>query len=166
MHRVTSADALASSVANAALSRSSHKLLPDLPEIDQEPEGSVRTDDDDDVPLLHTSNKQNHTFSISVGDAAQRSDQSTSTAWREAIASFKLAAPVTIQVKTSRSQSLAILSCSLVSFFWLVCPGNLSICSHSGHYVSSWSYWRRRAGCSCCGLDGALCQACTVNNGF
>lgn len=106
MHRVTSADALASSVANAAQSRSSHNLLPDLPEIDQELEGSALKDDDDDVddvPLLHTSRKQNHTFSISLGDAAQRSDQSTSTAWREAIASFKLAAPVTIQVKTSPS---------------------------------------------------------------
>ena len=78
-------------------------MLPDLPETDQEFEGSPRTDDDipfDDVPLLHTSHKQNHTFSISVVDSAQRSDQSTSTAWREAIASLKLAAPVTIQVKT------------------------------------------------------------------
>ena len=102
MHRITSADALSSTAAASAAATSAPDLaLPTtVPECAERAEDYEQGDQDawDDVPLLQPSHKSKHTFNISAVDPAQRNHQHTSTAWREAVASLRLAAPVTVQV--------------------------------------------------------------------
>ncbi len=100
MHRVTSADVLSSSAGQATSSNPTpiHGLLPhvsEAPELGGIP-GDVDDDAWDDVPLLQGNHKK-HAFNVSTVEA-QHGDQPTSTAWREALVSLKLAAPVTVQV--------------------------------------------------------------------
>jgi len=102
MHRITSADALFSTAAASAAATSApdHVLPSIVPESAEHAEDDEQGDEDawDDVPLLQPSHKPKHTFNVSALNSAQSNDQHTSTAWREAIASLRLAAPVTVQV--------------------------------------------------------------------
>ncbi|DBA90828.1 TPA: hypothetical protein ACH3X1_004030 [Trebouxia sp. C0004] len=114
MHRITSADALSSSAAaSAAATSAPDYILPcTVPESTEHTEDSEHRDQDawDDVPLLQPSHKSRHTFDVSALNQAQRNDQHTSTAWREAIASLRLAAPVTVQAISQFAHILVIMS--------------------------------------------------------
>ncbi len=102
MHRITSADALSSTAAASAAATSApdHVLPSTVPESAEHAEDYEQGDQDaeDDVPLLQPSHKSKHTFNVSALNPAQLNEHHTSTAWREAIASLRLAAPVTVQV--------------------------------------------------------------------
>lgn len=106
MHRITSADALSSTAAASAVATAaSDRILPStVPESPEHAEDCEQGDQDawDDVPLLQPSRKSKHTFNLSALNPAQLNDHHTSTAWREAIASLRLAAPVTVQVSQGR----------------------------------------------------------------
>lgn len=106
MHRITSADALSSTAAASAAANSAydHTLPSTVPESAEHAEDYEQGDQDawDDVPLLQPSHTSRHTFNVSALNPAQRNVQHTSTAWREAVASLRLAAPVTVQVSQGR----------------------------------------------------------------
>ncbi len=117
MHRITSADALFSTAAASAAATSAPDLAlpPTVPEFAEHAEDYEQGDQDawDDVPLLQPSHKSKHTFNVSALNPAQRNHQHTSTAWREAVASLRLAAPVTVQVSHARCGfASTLLSCS------------------------------------------------------
>ena len=104
MQRVTSAEALSSSAGQANTTNPTpiHGLLPHVSELYDGASETDDADDDagDDVPLLQhnsQSNQPKHTFDVSASEI-QHNEPHTSTAWREAVASLKLAAPVTVQV--------------------------------------------------------------------
>lgn len=109
MHRVTSAEALSTSAGHVKSANpiSVHNLLPYISEglerLDK-PEQN-ESDISDDVPLLqsHSANLSHHAmhaFDIAPSDL-QNNEEHTGTAWREAAATLKLAAPITVQVLTS-----------------------------------------------------------------
>lgn len=117
MHRVTSADALSTSAGHVKSAHPIpvHDLLPYMSEaLDRldEPE-QTGSDISDDVPLLQSrsanlSQKPTNIFEISPPDL-QNSEKHTSTAWREASASLKLSAPITVQVLTNLTHFLPSL---------------------------------------------------------
>ncbi|DBA75631.1 TPA: hypothetical protein ACH3X2_009067 [Trebouxia sp. C0005] len=114
MHRITSADALSSTAAASAVATAaSDRILPStVPESPEHAEDCEQGDQDawDDVPLLQPSRKSKHTFNLSALNPAQLNDHHTSTAWREAIASLRLAAPVTVQAISQFAHILVIMS--------------------------------------------------------
>ena len=106
MHRVTSAEALSTSAGHVktAMPLPVHDFLPQIPELLEHPEDSLQIDEDD-VPLLQSSSqsvgsKTKHAFDVSPLDI-QHSERGSSTAWREAVASLKLSAPITVQAMQS-----------------------------------------------------------------
>lgn len=106
MHRVTSAQALSTSAGHVKTAHPIpvHDFRPHISEALErldEPEQN-ESDISDNVPLLqgrspHLSQKSMHAFGISP-PGLQDEAKHTSTAWREAAASLKLSAPITVQV--------------------------------------------------------------------
>ena len=106
MHRVTSAEALSTSAGHVKSANPipEHDLLPYISEAQERLDEPAQNESgiSDDVPLLqsrsaHLSQKSTNAFEISPPDL-QNNEEHTSTAWREAAASLKLSAPITIQV--------------------------------------------------------------------
>ena len=118
MHRVTSAEALSTSAGHVKSANPIpvHNLLPYISEALErldEPEQN-ESDISDDVPLLQTrsanlSHQSTHIFNIAPPDL-QENEEHTGTAWREAAASLRLAAPITVQVLTNLTHLLQSLS--------------------------------------------------------
>ena len=106
MHRTTSAEALATDAGELTTSSSirSHEFLPRISDSIENIETATDASDNgawDDVPLLQTlgqdsSTKPKHSFSVLEPDV-HLDEQESSTAWREAAASLKLSAPITVQ---------------------------------------------------------------------
>ena len=113
MHRVTSAEALSTSAGHVKSTNPIpvHDLLPYISEALERLDEPEQNESDilDDVPLLQ-SRSANHSqsptnvFEISPPDL-QNNEEHTSTAWREAAASLKLSAPITVQVLTNLADS-------------------------------------------------------------
>lgn len=114
MHRVTSAEALSTSAGHAKTPTPLpvHDFLPEVSESLESPQDALQIDEDD-VPLLQGSQnvrlKPKHEFNVSPLDL-RHNEQGSSTAWREAVASLQLSAPITVQAMQDRLQTSLLVA--------------------------------------------------------
>ena len=109
MHRVTSAEALSTSAGHVKSANPIpvHNFLPYISEALERLDAPEQNESDisDDVPLLQSrsadlSHHSTHAFNIAPPEPINN-EEDIDSPWREAAASLKLAAPITVQVLTN-----------------------------------------------------------------